>query len=523
MEAAILRPGATCWKVARANRMAVIIDAATYFVHLKQAILAARHSVLLVGWDFDTRIALTPGEEDDGLPDRLGPLITYVIRRNPKLRVYLLRWDLAFLKMPFRGSNPLFVANLLLMKRLKFRLDSEHPIESCHHQKIVVIDDALAFCGGIDVTDDRWDTRAHDDRNPYRVAPSGEHYRPWHDATTAVDGEAAQALGQLARERWALGTGEHLEIPPEIGPAWPAGLDPVFEGVDVAIARTEPAYEGRREVREIEALYLAAIGAARRTIYLESQYFSGQRIAEALAARLREPDGPELVIINPKRAEGWLEEEVMGSARALLLERLREADRHGRLRFCTPVTEARADIYVHAKVLVVDDRLLRVGSSNINNRSMGVDTECDLAVEARPEQEARRRMILRVRDSLMAEHLGVSDETLAETLAASGGSIIAVLDRLTRPVGRSLAPFEPPALSAAERALAESHLLDPDRPEAMDGDFRAYRRMVTPGRAARMGSMAAAIGGTALLGARLLARRPLTPPSPSTKGKRTHA
>ena len=193
------------------------------------------------------------------------------------------------------------------------------------------------------------------------------------------------------------------------------------------------------EVREIEALYLAAIASARRSIYLESQYFSAHRVSEALERRLAEPDGPEVVIVNPNRAQGWLEEEVMGAGRALFCSAgSKAADRHGRLRFCTPVTAGGADIYVHAKVLVVDDALLRVGSSNINNRSMGVDTECDLAVEVQPDDPRApelRAAILRVRDSLLAEHLGVSREDFEATLAVTEGSMVQALDRLVRPQG----------------------------------------------------------------------------------------
>jgi len=152
------------------------------------------------------------------------------------------------------------------------------------------------------------------------------------------------------------------------------------------------------------------------------------RIAAALRARLAEADGPEVVIVAPRRADGWLSEQVMGSARAVLLQDLRDADRHGRLRFCTPVTEEGHDIYVHAKVLIVDDRLLRIGSSNFNNRSMGLDTECDIAIEAADGgDEAMRREILRVRDGLLAEHLGVTEAILHETLAAAGGSLVGML------------------------------------------------------------------------------------------------
>ena len=104
--------------------------------------------------------------------------------------------------------------------------------------------------------------------------------------------------------------------------------------VAVAIARTIPAYDNQTEVREVEALYVTAIAAARRSVYLESQYFASRAVAEAIARRLGEPDGPEFVIINPESAEGWLEEEAMGSARARLLAMLRRRDRFGRLHWC---------------------------------------------------------------------------------------------------------------------------------------------------------------------------------------------
>lgn len=502
MTGTVLIPGATCWRLARAERMAVIIDAAAYFSYVKSAILQARHSVLLVGWDFDTRVSLDRDGDDAAVPNRLGPLLSYVLRRNRELHVFLLRWDLAFLKMPFRGTTSLFLLDWVSSPRLHFDLDTHHPAESCHHQKIVVIDDAIAFCGGIDITTNRWDTPAHRDREPRRKRPSGEPHGPWHDVTTAVDGEAARALGELARERWLDSTGRRLPVPPTGRSRWPDGLVAEFLDVDVAIARTEPAYDGQPGVYEIEALYLAAIASARSTIYLESQYFSAERVSRALEARLAEPEGPEIVIVNPRRAEGWLEHEVMGSARALLLGRMRGADRHGRLRFYTPVTEGGADIYVHAKVLVVDDALLRVGSSNINNRSLGVDTECDLAVEVRPgdpNAERWRRAIGQVRDTLISEHLGVERETLRRTIAEAGGSLVRALDRLVRPGGRTLVPFKPSPLSDAERELAETHALDPRRPESMAKAFVRTLRIVTPGRGLALVSAMLALSGAAFV------------------------
>jgi phospholipase D1/2 len=275
--------------------------------------------------------------------------------------------------------------------------------------------------------------------------------------------------------------------------------------VDVAIARTEPRYDGQAEVYEIEALYLAAIRAARRCIYLESQYFSASIIANAVLDRLREPGGPEVIVINPREMGGWLEEETMGSARAVLIEQLRAADHEHRFRVYTPVTEEGRDIYVHAKVLVVDDTLLRVGSSNINNRSLGLDTECDLAVEVRPDEPDPakvRHAILQVRDALLAEHLGVEREELRRVLASCDGSVLRALDQLIRPRGRSLRPFHPPRLSPVERRLGESHVLDPRRPEPMSRTFLKLMRVFGVRHAAWLGLGVAALAAAVALDVR---------------------
>src|SRR5690606_25395620 len=104
------------------------------------------------------------------------------------------------------------------------------------------------------------------------------------------------------------------------------------------------------------------------------QYFASRKIARAIAQRLREADGPEIVVVNPDTAEGWLEPIAMDSARARLVEALQRLDEHGRFRLYHPQTQGGQAIYVHAKILVVDDRLFRVGSSNFNNRSMRLDS-----------------------------------------------------------------------------------------------------------------------------------------------------
>lgn len=463
----LLQPGLTCWRVERAARFAPIIDASAYFAHLRSALLRARHSVLFVGWEFDTRIKLDPEHPVDDLPEELGPFLSELVGRRQSLSIRVLQWNLGLLGTLARGTTPLYLLNWMRARGFQFRLDSAHPTGASHHQKIVVIDDVLAFCGGIDMTDDRWDTRDHADDDGRRVRPSGRAYAPFHDATVAVDGAAAAALGALARERWLRATGERITPPerPDHDP-WPEELVPLLRDVEVGIARTEPAYHGRPGVREIEQLYLTAIAAARRTLYIESQYFASGCIAAAMAARLSEPDGPEIVVINPDRAMGWLEEAAMGRGRSRALAHIRSADRFGRFRIYRPVTEAGQPIYVHAKVLIVDDRLLRIGSSNLNNRSMGLDTECDLAVEGTPGQAATgatAEAIVGLRDALLGEHLGVPPGEIVRTVSRTG-SLIATIEVLRRDAGRTLVPLvgmDP----AAVQPLGEGELLDPEQPE----------------------------------------------------------
>lgn len=155
----------------------------------------------------------------------------------------------------------------------------------------------------------------------------------------------------------------------------------------------------------------------------------------------------------------------MGSARARLLAMLRRRDRFGRLRVYTPVTAGEQPIYVHAKIMIVDDRLLRVGSSNLNNRSMGYDTECDLALEAEDDDTHLSHAIRSFRARLLAEHLGTSAQHVA-AIVSERRSLIAAIEVLSGP-GRSLRTFDPPKINDAEKALADHEILDPERPRSL--------------------------------------------------------
>jgi phospholipase D1/2 len=334
----------------------------------------------------------------------------------------------------------------------------------------------MAFCGGIDVTADRWDRRLHLDDDPGRRRPTTRRrYGPWHDATMAVDGAAALALGDLARLRWEAATGRRLTSIGGGGDAWPDALEPHFDKVEIAIARTRARHGGLSEVREIEALFADLVASARRLVYIETQYFASRVVAEAVGKRLAEPDGPEFVVVNPKTGHGWLDESVMGPARAELVKALERRDRYGRFRIYTPVTEGGEDIYVHAKIMVVDDDVLRVGSANLNNRSMGLDSECDAMIDARlPGNQGAAPVIARLRADLVAEHLGVEPAQVAAACDETG-SLIAAIERLRGGAGRTLLPFRPPEFGAALTAVAKRELLDPEGPDQPFEPFAGNR------------------------------------------------
>lgn len=459
----LLAPGQNCYGIGRADRFACIVDAADYFRFAKQAMLGAHKRIMLIGWDFDTRIELEPEEQTLDGPNDLGDFLNWLPEQQPGLEIHLLKWSVGAFTAITRGMTPVFLANLATNRNVHLEIDTRHPLRAAHHQKIVVIDDRMAFCGGIDMTVDRWDRSDHRDDHPRRVEPNGEAYGPWHDATAAVDGDAARLVGDIARQRWQVATGQELDPVDVDSDPWPDALAPTMRSVDVAVARTLPELDERSEVREIEQLYLDAIGSAKRFLYIESQYLAARVIADALAERLQEPEGPEIVVVLPRHADGWLEQQAMDGARRRLLHQLWDADQHNRFRAYHPVTASGEPIYVHAKVLVVDDRLLRVGSSNLNNRSLGLDSECDLAVEVTaddPSADEHRRSIEGVRDRLLAEHLAVSVDDFRSELDRRR-SLIAAVEHL-RGEGKTLEVFDSTTVADEESPLAENDLMDPE-------------------------------------------------------------
>ena len=466
---ALLAPGRNCWRIERADRVAFLIDGENYFAAVRDALARARRSFFILGWDIDSRMQLVPGGARDGLPWRLGDFLNALMAERRGLRGYVLSWDFAMLYAAEREWLPVYKLDWRTHRRLSFRLDDRHPTGTSHHQKVIVVDDAVAFVSGYDLTRARWDTRAHAADDPRRIDHRGQPYAPFHDVGIAVAGDCARALGELARERWRRATGRQPRriAQARIDEAWPDTIAPDIVDVDVAIARTEPAFEGRRGVHEIRALYLDAIAATRRHMFAENQYFTSRTIADALASRLREPGSPDVAILSPYVQCGWLENTTMGVLRARIHRTLREADRQGRYRLYSPILpwldHEVTCLNVHSKLAIFDDDLVMIGSANLADRSLGIDTECNLALQARGDSRIRQA-ITRLRESLLAEHLDCTVDDVAQAMA-SEGRLHRAIDALARAGnGRTLRSIEPKLDPTLDALIPAHQVLDPEQP-----------------------------------------------------------
>ena len=156
----------------------MLIDAASYFGALREALIKARSTVFIIGWDLDSRTRLVgeSGKAEDGYPEGFVDFLTALVNERPHLHVHLLVWDYSVLYALEREPFPTVSLGWRTPRRIHYCLDDDLPAGASHHQKIVVVDDAVAFSGGQDVTIRRWDSAHHRLDDPDRVDPAGEPY-----------------------------------------------------------------------------------------------------------------------------------------------------------------------------------------------------------------------------------------------------------------------------------------------------------------------------------------------------------
>ena len=461
----ILQPKRNVWRIERANRAAVLIDGAAFFDAVRQSFRNARHSIFVLGWDIDSRMRLVgeTNQPDDGLPATLSDFLAELVRIRPELKVNLLLWDYSLLYANERELFPRLSLQWRTPAQINLCLDNIVPFGCSQHQKIIVVDNALAFSGGLDLTIRRWDTAEHSADNPARVDPTGHVFKPFHDVQMMVDGEAARALAEIACERWAAAAACKKLSTDSQGDPWPAAIAPDFTRVDIGIARTQPCYNNRVEVREAEHLFFDSIDTAQNSIYVENQYVTSEQIARRLAKRLRERKRLEVLIVAPHKHESWVESKTMRNARIRFWRIVKRAG-GDRVRLMYPHVEdgnQAVQTMIHSKVMVIDDRFLRIGSANMNNRSMGADSECDLAIEAKNRVE--RRTVIEIRNRLLGEHCGVSADETARALKRARNSIVVVANTLSAK-GHSLRQINDGDPDEGEFSDFIEELADPSEP-----------------------------------------------------------
>lgn len=458
------QPNRNVWRVARSNRAAMLVDGADYFAAIRSAMIKAERSIMIAGWDIhsQTRLVGPTGMADDGYPEPFAEFLTALVMKRPELQVRILLWDFSVLYAAERDPFPTMTLRWNTPHNIRFCLDDRVPIGSSQHQKLVVIDDAVGFSGGLDITIRRWDTSAHNFNDPKRVDPAGKPYDPFHDVQMVVDGEAAHALGDLLRERWRCAAYERVPAAVTGADAWPEHVEPDFTDADIAISRTQPRFDDLEQAREVEQLFFDMIDAAEHTIYIENQFLTALPIANRLADRLRARPDLELLIVSPQTHVSWLEAQSMRAGRArfsAVLEGFGE-----RVWLAHPQVQDGANCVptmVHSKVMIVDDKILRIGSANLNNRSMGTDTECDLVITA--GDDVQRAKIVELRGRLLADHCGATVEEVASALQAHNGSLIAAARNLGRN-GHSLQQIVDPPQTSPEAFALIAGVADPERP-----------------------------------------------------------
>lgn len=383
----------------------VLVDGSSALPRIADEIAGARSHVHLAGWRFDPAFAL----RRDGRPVILRNLLAEVSERAD---VRVLAWAGAPLPVfrPTRRTVREGVEALTRGTRIRAALDSRERPLHCHHEKIVLVDDRVAYVGGIDLTSESGD-RFDSSRHPARAAVG------WHDVCARIQGPAVADVAAHFRMRWREVTGDALA----------QGVSPkesvVAGAATVQVVRTIPEHvydavpDGDFGILES---YVRALRSATSLVYLENQFLWSPEVAMVLREKLERPpsDRFRLVLVLPAKPNSGNDD-----TRGILAELVDADDGRGRLLACTLFARSGpfADpVYVHAKVGVVDDRWLTIGSANLNEHSLFNDTELNVVTN---DEGLARSTRLR----LWAEHLELDDSEI-------DGDPAEVVDGRWRPV-----------------------------------------------------------------------------------------
>jgi len=482
----ILDPGRNCYGIYEVGRSGLIVDGSEYYRAFYNAALQAKKFILISGWQFDSDVQLLRGGTDghEGSEVRMLPFLNTLCDRNRDLQIYILAWDFSPLFAFDREWFQKWIFNWTTNERIHFLFDSRHSIGASHHQKFAVIDGIAAFAGGMDICSNRWDDRRHLAHNPERVNAHGQPYEPYHDIQSYHEGPVAGQLKSVFLTRWKVAGGGNLKLincPAERLKDIDVSI-PLDAGT-VAVSRTlsRTFIPRQKNIREIRSLYIDAIRAARNSIYMENQYFSSQAVFRALTERMRSSTLPgiNIIFIFPQKPHSLLEELSMGVTQVKMLKSLRQtASNYGHklgiyyTMSHAPEGEGKAT-YIHAKLLIVDDRFLTVGSANTSNRSMGLDTELNVAYESLNDKKLADS-IYRARLNLLEEHTGIDGREL-NRFRSNIGATVEHLDSIARPGSSRLRHHTIESFMEGSqwmyKVVPENFSIDPEKPIVEENVF----------------------------------------------------
>lgn len=479
----------TAWKVHDGAASALLIDVRDYYRAFYEAASRAKKSILLLGWQFDSDVQLLRGEDlppgVDPKETELLPLLTRLCTENPDLQVKILAWNHSVFFALEREILQKIVFSLMTPTNLAFRQDDTVELGGSHHQKVAIIDGRIAFMGSADICQDRWDDSAHAANDPLRLTRKGEPQKPYHEVQAVFTGPIVSSFVELFVDRWSYGVGEAID-PASLTLATPSPDDALDVSVTlpmpratVALSRTIPIDDGDRErVHEVRDLYVRAIRTARHSIYIETQYLTSCTVRDALVKRLRDRSRPKLdvVIVLPNKPEKFKEEITVGQPQSAVIDTIRSAAELGGHALGIydvvtrdPDTHEEKFVYIHSKLMVVDDRFFTMGSANLANRSMMLDSEINASWWAEPGETELLEAIRRVRVRLMSEHLGPQAD--ARIVESPVGMVARLEDAMGQGTCRlrhhDVAALPPNVFAKAMQEIACDYVDPPDARESI--------------------------------------------------------
>lgn len=382
-----------------------IWEAGNYYDRISEVLEDAQQSIVLVGWQIDSRLPMKRPQRGMESPDpesvqsereTLKAKIIRLCENKPELHVYILMWDHAWF---YVYEREVWQGRIWenIHPRVHFVFDNRHPLGASHHEKICMVDGRVALSGGIDLCDERWDTRAHlyhDNRRSLDLKK--EHHGPYHDLAVQVSGPICAEIHRHIAERWELISG--IPFPKE--PRFPQNTNGHAVYLSRTLARIDLERGQPHLIREIEFLYRDLIEHAQKRLILEGQYYWSREFNDLLIRKINRMKGRDfeiiLILADLRKVKSLTR--VMTQYELRLLDKLYVAAKASGVRltlampYSYPLGQERSaarPVYVHSKTVIVDDRFLSIGSANFAARALRLDSEVNLTLEARTGAERR--------------------------------------------------------------------------------------------------------------------------------------